>query len=68
MPRERYGYRENLQDILDYFNGKRLLSTGDVRAYTGIQDNRTLKKRFPFNGGYIGAVTLALCLAGGDGR
>ena len=68
MPREQTGYRENLQDILEYFGGKRLLSTNDVRAYTGIQDNRTLKKRFPFSDGYIGAVTLALCLTGGGGR
>lgn len=63
MPRERTGYRENLQDILEFFDGKRLLTVGEVKTYTGLLDNRTLKKRFPFSNGYISAATLALHLA-----
>lgn len=63
MPRERTGYRENLQDILEYFGGKRLLTMGDVKNYTGLKDSRSVHKRFPFCNGYISAVTLALCLA-----
>lgn len=65
MARERAGFRENLQDILEFSGGKRLLNLSDVRAYTGIQDNRTLKRRFPFDDGCISAATLALHLCGG---
>ncbi len=68
MPRERTGFRENLADILEFSGGKRLLTLGEVKSYTGLLDNRTLKKRFPFSNGYISAVTLAMYLAGGDGE
>ena len=66
MPRERVGYRENLQDILEFSNNRRLLTLEDVRLYTGFRDNRTLKRRFPFKDGFISAATLALCLTGGE--
>lgn len=66
MPRERIGFRENLQDVLEFFNGKRMLSVGDVMKYTGFADNRTVNRRFPFTNGYISATTLALYLAGGE--
>lgn len=66
MSRERSGYRENLQDILEFFGGKRLLNVSDVKTYTGLTDTRTVKSRFPFEHNRISAVTLALCLAGGD--
>ena len=65
MPRERIGYRENLQDLLEFFDGRRLLSIADVKAYTGLADDRTVKNRFPFTGRYISAATLALHLSGG---
>ena len=68
MPRERTGYRENLQDILEFFGGKRMLSVKDVLEFTGFADSRTAHKRFPFSDGYISAATLALCLAGGGGK
>lgn len=68
MPRERTGYRENLQDVLEFFNGKRLLTMGDVKEYTGMKDTRALHKRFPFSNGYISAATLALHLAGDCGK
>lgn len=66
MPRERIGFRENLQDILEFFDGKRMLSVGDVLNYTGFLDRRTVNKHFPFTNGHISAVTLAMCLAGGE--
>lgn len=67
MPREKPTYRDNLQDILEFFDGKRILSLDDVRRYTGMVDNRTIKRNFPFNGRYISAATLARCLSdGGD--
>lgn len=57
--REKDGYRENLEQILTFSNGKSLLSLKDVRELTGIKDNRTLKKRYPFSEGYISATDLA---------
>lgn len=69
MPRERPAYRDNLQDILEFTGGKRLLTVDDVRRYTGLKDCRTIKRRFPyFSQGAIAAATLARCLAGGDGN
>ena len=58
-------YRENLQDILEFSGGRRMLTISDVRAYTGLVDDRTIKRRFPFRDGYISAPTLAKCLCPG---
>ena len=52
--------RANLEDILAYTGGRRLLTLADVREYTGVRDNRTLKSRFSFTKGYISAPTLAI--------
>ena len=65
MPREPKAYRENLQDVLEFFGGKRLLTLADVRAYTGLADNRSIKKRFPIKDGCISASTFAWVLSGG---
>ncbi len=35
MPREAEGYRPELEQILTYFGGKRVLTTKDVMEYTG---------------------------------
>lgn len=64
MSREREAYRDNLEDILTFTDGKRLLTITDVRRYTGLRDDRAIKKRFPFRDGYISAPTLARCLSG----
>lgn len=66
MSRERLGFRENLQDILEFSGGRRMLTVADVKAYTGLSDYRSIKRRFPFRDNYISAPTLALCLAGGN--
>ncbi len=66
MPRERRFYRENLEQILKFTEGRQLLSVNDVRQFTGIKDYRTIKRRFPFTGNYISAATLAACMAGND--
>lgn len=65
MPRELPGYRENLQDVLEFFHGKRLLTVLDVGSYTGMKNYDSIKRRFPFKDRYISAVNLALCLSGG---
>ena len=66
MSREKAAYRQNLEDILDFTGGRRMLSVGDVRRYLGFTDNRCVKKRFPIVNGYISAATLASCLAEGS--
>lgn len=65
MSREKAGYREILQDILEFSNGRRMLSIKEVSAYTGIADYRTIKKRFPFEDNYISVFVLARHMAGG---
>lgn len=49
MSESRY-YRDNLADILEFTEGRHLLSLEDVRRFTGIKKYSTLKNRFPFNG------------------
>lgn len=66
MSRERDGYRETLADILEFTGNKRLLTLRDVKSYTGLADDRTVKHRYPIKDGYIAATMLALCLAGGE--
>ena len=64
---EPLGYRETLQDVLEFFDGRRLLTISDVRNYTGLRDDRTIKRRYPFKDGYISAPVLARCLSGDRG-
>lgn len=66
MPRERPAYRDNLEDILSFTGGKRILTINDVRQYTGLVNSRTIKRHFPIQKGVISAATLARCLAGGE--
>lgn len=63
---EAFAYRENLQDILEFSQGRRLLTISEVRRYTGLKDDRTIKRRYPFKDGYISAATLARCLSDGE--
>jgi hypothetical protein len=66
MARELDGYRRQLEDILEFFGGARMLTLGQVRIYTGINDYRTLKRRFPFEGRYISATALAHAMCRGE--
>lgn len=45
MARELEGYRDCLEDLCDYFGGKRLLYPADVAKYLGV-DPRTAKARY----------------------
>ena len=57
-------YRVNLESILEYTQGRHLLSVTDVMRYTGLGDTRTVRRRFPyFTNGSISAETLAKCLS-----
>ena len=63
---EQFAYRENLEQILQFSGGKQLLSITEVGRFTGLVDQRAIKRRFPFFvNGKISAATLARCLCGG---
>ena len=66
MSREKDGYREILQDILEFSSGRRMLTVKEVSAYTGIADYRAIKKRFHFVDNYISVFVLAKHLCGGE--
>lgn len=44
MALEAPGYRENLADLLEFFNGRRMLTLTDVCRYTG-RDRRWVRER-----------------------
>lgn len=62
---EQFAYRENLEQILQFSGGRNLLSITEVGRFTGLVDQRAIKRRYPFINGKISAATLARCLCGG---
>lgn len=66
MSREHPDYRRTLEDILAFSGGARMLTVAQVKAYTGIKDYRTVKRRFPFDGQYVSAVALAAAMCKGE--
>lgn len=67
MSSKKVGYMEILQDILEFSNGRRMLTVKEVSAYTGLTDYRAIKRKFPFQDNYIAAPVLAMHLAGSAG-
>lgn len=61
--KEKDGYREQLQSVLEFTNGTHLLSVKDVMQFTG-RSRATVSKLFEFNKGYISAEMLARQLIG----
>ena len=61
---ESFAYRENLEQILQFTGGKNLLNVSEVGGFTGLVDQRTIKRRYPFVDGRISAATLARCMCG----
>ena len=55
-------YRDNLERLLEKSNGKEILNLRETAEILGFRDTRTVKKRYPFVGGYISLATLARCL------
>ncbi|MDR3906328.1 MAG: hypothetical protein Q3X66_07760 [Evtepia sp.] len=47
MSREHPAYRDNLEDLLTFFDGKRVLSIKEVARYTG-KDARWVKSHLGF--------------------
>ena len=65
MPREPLAYRDNLEDLLQFFGGRRMLNLKDVAQYTG-RDYRWCKDRFGIDSKKgISVPTLARMLADG---
>ena len=62
---EPFAYRENLEQILEFSDGRNLLSITEVGRFTGLVDQRAIKRRYPFINGKISAATLARCMCGG---
>lgn len=61
--REKEGYRDVLADILEYTNGRRLLTVAETARYLGI-DRRTAAKRYDIPPEGIAAPVLARRLCG----
>lgn len=66
MPRESEFYRDNLEQILKFTDGRQLLTVAEVGRFTGLVDQRTIKRRYPFVENRISAATLARCLCRGE--
>lgn len=62
MAREHEDYRSILEDALDFFDGKRVLTVTDVARYTK-HDRKTVRKRFDIKNGEITIHRLARMLA-----
>lgn len=57
-------YRDNLEQILKFSEGRNLLGVSEVGKFTGLVDRRTITRRYPFVNGKISAATLARCMCG----
>jgi len=66
MPRENDFYRDNLEQILAFTQGRQVLTVTEVGRFTGLKDPRTIRRHFPFSDSRISAATLARCLCGGS--
>ena len=62
---EHPAYRDTLEQVLAFTNGRQLLNVSDVRKFTGLKDSHTIHRRFTFQDGHISAVIFARQLCGG---
>lgn len=65
---EHLDYRNNLEQVLQFSEGRQMLTIKEVGEFTGLRHYATLHRRFPFIDGYISAATLARCLCGGGSK
>lgn len=62
---EPFGYRENLERILEFTGGKESISIAEAAQFLGFRDLRTVRNRCPhFVGGWTTAATFAMDLCG----
>lgn len=64
MPREPGAYRDNLEDILAFTEGRRLVTQKEVAKYLG-RDVKTVRRVYGVDKNGISAPTLARKLADG---
>lgn len=62
MPREREGFRDNMERLNEFFPDRELLSVTDVIRFTG-RDRRTVVKFFNFRNNFISKVEVARTLS-----
>ncbi len=55
-------YRDNLKRLWERSNGKEVLNLRETAMILGFKDARTVKRLYPFTGGYISLATLARCM------
>lgn len=62
--REKEGYRDNLERVLEAFPGREVLKPAEVARWLHM-DPKTVRKAFPFKPHFgISVATLARCLNG----
>lgn len=64
MPREPKAYRDNLEDILEFTDGRRLVTQKEVAKYLG-RDVKTVRRVYGVDRNGISAPTLARMLSSG---
>ena len=62
MPREREGFRDNMERLNEFFPDRDLLSVTDVIRFAG-RDRRTVVKFFNFRNNFISKVEVARTLS-----
>lgn len=62
MPREKEGFRDNLERLNEFFPDHELLNVTDLMRFTG-RDRRTVTKFFNFKGNFISKVEAARALS-----
>jgi hypothetical protein len=65
MPREKAGYRDNLEFLNGFFPDKNMLSRADIIEFTGLS-RKVIDKNFPFSGRYISKPDFARMISQGD--
>lgn len=62
MPREREGFRDNMERLNEFFPSRELLNVSDLVSFTG-RNRDVVKKLFNFKNGYISKVEVARTLS-----
>jgi hypothetical protein len=62
MPREREGFRDNMERLNEFFPNRELLNVSDLVSFTG-RNREVVKKLFDFKNGYISKVEVARTLS-----
>ena len=64
MPREKPGYRDNLERLIEYFPDREMLTRKDLCEFTGLS-RPALANNYPFEGKYISKADFARLISKG---